>query len=309
VRRLSWQRWKLVAATALTLELATSACSARTGETAQTMPDPALCAVEENGQHAARDLAYDPEGAHNGLATLDVYPLAPPAQCPPTPILMWVHGGGWDSGDKTNQLADKQRLAAEHGWMLVSVNYRLVPHVRYPVPNDDVARAVAWIVAHAAQFGADPGWLAIMGHSAGGGIATAVNTDERHPNAAGRSLSDVDCAVSLDTDGYDVAAKGDESAVYEAMFGADPTQWPDQSPINHVAPDKDIPDFFIVTRGQQQRIDTAKRFAEALRAANVPVRVIEAPGLSHAGVNEAVGSPGERTITPSLVEFLTSCFT
>jgi len=281
-----------VAAAAATLLLAAAACS--------SPPDaPPSCAAAD----AVLDVAYDPGGGHDGLTTLDIYPLT----CDATSVLVWVHGGGWQVGDKANRLDDKRRLAVEQGWTLVSVNYRLVPEVRYPVPNEDTANAVAWVVDHAVRYGADPSRVAVMGHSAGAGIVAAITTDERYLAASGHALSDVDCAVALDTEGYDVAARGEESAVYEAMFGSDPSQWADQSPITHVSAGKGIPDYLIVTRGTTARVETAQRFARALQDASVPTTVIVARGLSHEDVNEAVGQPGDTVVTPPLVAFLSSC--
>lgn len=271
--------------------------------------------AQEPGPCGAREaagpvtgVAYDPGGAHGGLTALDVYPLSARDGCPPAPVLVWVHGGAWQVGDKANKLDDKRRLAAERGWTLVSVNYRLVPEVHYPVPNEDVAAAVAWVVEHAGDYGADPARVALMGHSAGGGIVAAVTTDERYLAAHGLALSAVDCAVSLDTEGYDVAARADDVAIYEAMFGDDPALWPQMSPIIHVAAGKDIPDYLIVTRGRPARIEVAQRFADALRAAQVPTTVVVATGLSHADVNDAVGHAGDTVVTPPLVDFLDACY-
>jgi acetyl esterase/lipase len=234
---------------------------------------------------------YATTDADPKLTSLDVYEAVRPEGCGAAPILFWVHGGGWQQGDKANQLSDKKRLAAEQGWTLVSLNYRLTPAVQYPVPNQDVADGIGWFLAHAAQFNADPSRTAVMCHSAGGGIVAAVSTDERYLANAGRSLDDLDCLVSLDTEGYDVTKKGDDGGIYDAMFGTDPAAWPDQSPVNHVRAGAGIPDAFIVTRGSAARLANAHAFADALTTAGVPTTIIEAQSLDHNGVNDAVGAP------------------
>jgi acetyl esterase/lipase len=290
-------RWAIMA---VSVAVAAGGCTGR--------PEPVATAAPCGSREAAPpvEVAY---GDHGTLTALDVYPLAPRAGCPPSPVLVWVHGGGWQAGDKGNRMADKRRLAAEQGWVLVSVNYRLVPQVRYPVPNEDVAAAVAWVTEHAGEHGGDPARVALMGHSAGGGIVAAVTTDERYLAAHGLTLSAVDCAVALDTEGYDVAARAEDVAAYAAMFGTDPALWPDMSPITHVAAGKGIPSYFIVTRGRPTRIATSQRFADALEGAGVPTTVLVATGLSHADVNEAVGRAGDTIVTPPLTGFLTTCFT
>ena len=85
----------------------------------------------------ATDIAYaSTPGVDPSLLSLDVYP--PPDACTgdPAPVVVWVHGGGWSTGDKDN-LANKQQWAADHGWVLVSVNYRLSPS---PYSDDPAAR-------------------------------------------------------------------------------------------------------------------------------------------------------------------------
>lgn len=253
------------------------------------------------------DVRYATTTSDPNLTSLDVYALDRPADCPPSPILFWIHGGGWSIGDKTYQVDDKIQLALEQGWTFVSINYRLTPEVMYPAPNQDAADGIAWMLDHAAEFNADPTRVAITGHSAGGGIVAAIGTDERYLENAGHELSDIDCAVALDSEGYDITINGGSGDIYNDMFGTDPAAWPDQSPINHIAAGKGIPDFFIVTRGQPQRIGYAHDFADALTAADVPVTIIEVD-LTHKGVNVAIGAPGDTLITPKLVPFLNGCF-
>lgn len=259
------------------------------------------------GQTPHLDLRYATTSSDPNLTSLDVYELDRPAGCAPSPIVFWIHGGGWRTGDKTYQVDDKIQLALEQGWTFVSVNYRLTPDVMYPVPNQDAADGIAWVLDHAAEFNADPTRVAIMGHSAGGGIVAAIGTDERYLENAGHELSDIDCVVALDSEGYDISINGGSGDIYNDMFGTDPAAWPDQSPINHISAGKGIPDFFIVTRGQPQRIGYAHDFADALTAADVPVTIF-AVDLTHKGVNVAIGAPDDTLITPKLVPFLNTCF-
>ena len=253
------------------------------------------------------DQAYAVTGSDPNQTSVDVYGPALPDGCPAVPILFSVHGGGWQIGDKAHQIAGKRRLAREQGWVLVSVNYRLVPEVTYPVPNQDVADAIGWVLDHAGDYGADPERVAIMGHSAGAGIVAAVSTDERYLERARYDLATVDCTVALDTEGYDVRDRGGDGGIYDAMFGTDPAAWPDASPITHVAAGKGVPDHFIVTRGDPTRVVFATDYADALAAAGVPVELIDVD-LTHAGVNAAIGDPADTQIMPRLLPFLDVCY-
>jgi len=128
-----------------------------------------------------------------------------------------------------------------------------------------------------------------------------VTTDERYLQNAGSDLSPVNCAISLDTEGYDISDRGGDGGVYDAMFGIDLALRPDTSPIFHIEAEKGIRDLFIVTRGGRTRVAFAQDFADTLRAADVPTPLIDVP-LSHAG------DPVDTLVTPPLVAFLERCF-
>lgn len=89
------------------------------------------------------------------------------------PTVVWVHGGGWVSGDKRDVSA-YARILASHGWTVVSVGYSIAPEHTYPVPVRQVAAAVRHVVAHAAELHVDSGRTALAGDSAGSQIAAQV---------------------------------------------------------------------------------------------------------------------------------------
>ena len=250
-------------------------------------------------------------GVVPNLLSLDVYPS--PHGCP-APVVVWVHGGGWQVGDKRNQLGDKLRMFGAAGYTVVSVNYRLTDPtapspVRFPMHDDDVAAAVAWVHDQVDRFGGDPARLALVGHSAGAQIVAGLGTDERYLAAHGLGLDAVRCVVALDTEGYDVASvAATGNPIYRAAFGDDPSVWLDASPQSHVAPGKDIPSFLVAERGTARRRLAATRFAGALRDAGVSVTEVDAGTLSHADVNAALGRPGDTVITPPVSTFLDDCF-
>ena len=249
-------------------------------------------------------------GVDPGLLSLDVYP---PTHGCPAPVVVWVHGGGWRAGDKSNQMADKVRLWRDAGYTVVSANYRLTdpartPTVRYPMHDEDVAAAVAWVHGHIADFGGHPDRIALLGHSAGAQIVAGVGIDERFLGAHGLGLDAVRCVGALDTEGYDVTAMASTgNPVYRAAFGDDPATWVDASPIVHVEPGKDIPGFLVVERGTPRRRRAVEAFATRLRGAGVATTLMDVGSLSHAEVNAAIGRPGDAVMTPPLAAFLAEC--
>ena len=82
------------------------------------------------------------------------------------PVVFWIHGGGWQGGDKTD-VQIKPRVFAERGFVFVSTNYRRLPQVEMEVLIRDVAKALGWVHRNIAQHGGDPGRIFVMGHSAG----------------------------------------------------------------------------------------------------------------------------------------------
>ncbi len=115
------------------------------------------------------DIAYVPDGTPEH--TLDVY--LPGSGPGPFPVVIWVHGGGWRMGDKSaigsadEQMSLLTQRLLDNGYAVAAPNYRLVPTAKFPEPMQDVAAAVRYLRANAAQFQLDPAEFALMGDSAG----------------------------------------------------------------------------------------------------------------------------------------------
>ncbi|PIV28694.1 MAG: hypothetical protein COS37_00375, partial [Anaerolineae bacterium CG03_land_8_20_14_0_80_58_20] len=188
------------------------------------------------------NLRYSDEPAARAEAlSLDVYP----ATGADLPVVIFVHGGGWFRGDKSNVDAKPAGFNAR-GFVFVSVNYRLIPEVDVTRQMQDVARAVAWVKQNIRQYGGDLSRMFLMGHSAGGHLVSLLGTDESYLRAEGLSLADIRGVVSLDTQAYDIyklmsnlPPAGGE--VYREAFGDDPEFWKAMSPQRHVKADKNIP--------------------------------------------------------------------
>jgi arylformamidase len=275
---------------------------------------------EATGYEAVRDVRYAASpGTAASLQSLDLYLPELPDGCGPVPVVVWVHGGGFRRGDKTNQVADKVRLFTGGGWAFASVDYRLVGDPRsgpaggvYPAAEQDVASAIAFLVAHAGDHGLDAGQVMLLGHSAGAFLVALVATDGGFLAGAGPGLDlgSVACVALLDGT-YDiptmVAAGGPQADMYRAAFGEDPAVWERASPTRNVAAGAGIPPFHLVTRGSEGRVAQTRAFAARLSAAGVPATASEARGLTHADVDAAVGRPGDTAVTPELMSFFRSC--
>ena len=88
--------------------------------------------------------------------------------------LLWLHGGGFISGSVDAEDIVVRQLAAELGCVVVSVNYRLAPETPHPGPVEDSYAALSWLYTNAAELGVDRERLALVGSSAGGGLAATL---------------------------------------------------------------------------------------------------------------------------------------
>ena len=260
----------------------------------------ALALVSEaRAQDVKRDIPYGDQERQ----VLDVY--SPPG-AKGRPVVFWIHGGGWQVGDKSDvQL--KPKAFVERGFVFVSTNYRLLPAVDMATIVRDVARSIHWVHDHIAEYGGDPNRLLVMGHSAGAQLAALICTDDRYLKAEGLPLSIVKGCVPVDGDTYDVPAiietaetrrraHGQPQAKYghREKFGDDPAKHRDLSAVTHVTGGKGIPPFLILHVAEHPDTSAqAQRLAAALKDAGIPVNVFGARETYHSKINADLGLPDD----------------
>lgn len=235
------------------------------------------------------DLAY---GADT-LQRIDVY--FPPSTKEISPIICMVHGGAWKFGDKrmAGVIENKIQRWVTKGFAFVSVNNRLLPGANPLQQAEDVARALAYVQQHAAEFHGDPARVILMGHSAGAHLVTLVTT---HPDLAARQGAKSWLGtVSLDSAAYDVDRIMEERhfKLYDEAFGKDPVFWQKVSPYHLLT--KPVPPILVVCSSRRgDSMSQARQFAA--RAAKVGSRVtVHDEDLSHKEINQTLGLPGAYT--------------
>jgi acetyl esterase/lipase len=97
------------------------------------------------------------------------------------PVLVSIHGGAWVMGDKRQQGIPLMHELVQRGWVCVAVNYRLSPRATWPAHIVDCKRAVAWVRQHIAEYGGDPGFIAVTGGSAGGHLSSLLALTPNEP--------------------------------------------------------------------------------------------------------------------------------
>lgn len=247
------------------------------------------------------DIAYGPAPRQR----LDVYqplPSTPPARGA-RPLVVFFFGGTWSSGDRASYRFIGEALAAR-GAVVVVPDYGLSPAFTYPVFVRDSALAVKWALDNAAQWGADPRQVYVMGHSSGGYNAAMVALDARWLAEVGASPKQLAGWIGL-AGPYDFLPIGDPQA--QAAFN-----WPDtprdSQPLAHVGPD--APRTLLLAASKDNLVNPERntgRMAAALRAAGVPVQVQRFDNLSHVTLIGAFARPVQwlgGPVLPPVVGFL-----
>src|SRR2546421_10182829 len=248
-----------------------------------------------------RGLAY--ANTKNERQTLDVY--APSAPGKNLPVVVWIHGGGWQGGDKS-EVHKKPQAFVDKGFVFVSTNYRLLPSVDMGTIVRDVAKSIRWVHDHIAEYGGDPKRLFIMGHSAGAQLAALICTDDRYLKAERLSLAIIKGCVPVDGDTYDVPLQvATAEARYKSLkqpppkmgyadkFGT-PQQQRDLSAVRHIARNKLIPPFLILhVADDTDTTAQAHRLWSELREAGIEAKMFGAAGTDHVKLDRDLGVPGD----------------
>ena len=245
---------------------------------------------------------------------LDIY--APP-NARGLPVVFWIHGGGWQTGDKTS-VQQKPQAFVDKGFVFVSTNYRLLPQFDMGTIIHDIAKSLRWVHENIATHGGDPRRVFVMGHSAGAQLAALLCTDDRLLKAEGVPFTILKGCVPVDGDTYDVPAivatgetrrrlhgQPEPKAGHRVKFGTE-EQHRDYSAVTHVARGKNIPPFLLlhITENPDTTAQ-AQRLAAVLKNAGVPVKVLPVRDTTHNLINANLGVPGDAA-TKELFAFVDS---
>jgi acetyl esterase/lipase len=259
-------------------------------------------------QEVKRDIPYVAAGHERQV--LDIYS---PADAKRLPVVFWIHGGGWQTGDKSS-VQSKPKFFVDQGFVFVSTNYRLLPEVDMGTIIRDIAKSIHWVHDHIAEYGGDPDRLLVMGHSAGAQLGALVSIDDRYLKAEGLSLDIVKGCVPVDGDTFDVPAIIETAETrrrvhglpqakfgHREKFGGTPEKHRDFSAVTHVAQDKGIPPFLIVhVADHPDTTAQAQRLASVLKEAEIPVTLYGGRETNHGKINADLGlsgDPGTKALT------------
>jgi acetyl esterase/lipase len=240
------------------------------------------------GVKALRDVAYVKDGHER--QKLDLY--LPEKADGALPVIVWIHGGGWQAGSKDRCPAVRY---VPRGYAVASVNYRLSSHATFPAQIEDCKAAIRWLRANAKEHKLDADNIGVWGASAGGHLVALLGTACDCKELEGKlgnndQSSKVKCVCNwfgpADFRPLIEMSTGAEGPVTKLLGG--PVKDHKEkatlaSPVTHVTKD-DAP--FLIMHGDQDKlvpISQSQSLADALRKAGVEVTFQTLPGAAHGG--------------------------
>ena len=151
---------------------------------------------------AELDIPY--AGTDNPRQRLDLYVPKIPKADKPLPVVVFIHGGGWQAGDKRGGFGTVRPLVMTGEYAGVSVGYRLTGEAIWPAQIHDCKAAIRWLRANASKYNLDPVQIAVTGNSAGGHLVAMLGTSGDVPELEGtlgeylKESSRVACVVDQD---------------------------------------------------------------------------------------------------------------
>lgn len=175
------------------------------------------------------------------------------------PIIIFIHGGGWRSGDKSFQHPLAIKIASQ-GYLCAAVEYRLSPEATYPAAVLDIKDAIKWLKEIAGDYGGDSSKVALLGCSSGGHLAALCgvtsNIKKLNPvDSISKFTSEVQAVIDIDgiLDFTDPAESGKDTSNYFPSVGKlwlgetykeNPVLWVEASPLTYIS--KDSPPFLFL---------------------------------------------------------------
>src|SRR5690349_5972510 len=225
----------------------------------------------------------------------------------PWPALVYVHGGSWMHGDKSEAMMFAGNMTSQ-GYLVVSINYRLYPPARFPAMIEDVKCAIRSLRAHAREYNLDPNRIGAFGVSAGGHLVSLLGTSDPSDGwDVGEYLDQssrvqVVIAMAPVTDLSRNFPNADIEAMKRVGFGEDNVA--EASPITHVT--SDDPPFLLIhgDRDELVHYEQSQLMYDRLRQMNVPAQLVIVKNARHSFTAPEGTTPSLLEINQIILEFL-----
>ncbi|MEH7309021.1 alpha/beta hydrolase [Neobacillus drentensis] len=208
----------------------------------------------------------------------------------PFPLFVYYHGGGWVIGDLETADPSCRMIANRTGRVVVSVDYRLAPEYRFPIPVEDSYAALKWVSENAAALNGNASNLVVGGDSAGGNLSAVVSLiakEQNGPDIAAQVLIYPVTALGYDTKSYEEFQQGyglDRDLM--KWFGNYYINSEEETKNKYIAPLlaedlSNLPPAYVLTAENDVLRDEGLAYAERLKQAGVMAESIIEQGLVH----------------------------
>lgn len=228
----------------------------------------------------SKDIVYlqSGKGANETEQQLNIF--APHKHNTPKDVLIFIHGGNWNSGKKS-QYSIIGSNWAKKDVVYVIIDYPLSPAADYKEMAIASAKSVKWIKENISQYGGNPERIFISGHSAGGHLAALISIDDQYFQDLGIKNPIIGTilidAAGLDMYGYLMEEKLAKDHTYFKTFSADPKIWKEATPFYHLH--KNMPPMLIYRGGKTYPsiLTSNEKFVKELEkyAPQTPYRILE----------------------------------
>lgn len=279
--------------------------------------------------HVDEDIPYaEARDWPDHLNTLDVY-YRTRSTNKDKPLIVFIHGGGWNQGDKSFIGNRRNRVVPEHytrlGYVFAAVNFRLANSSASPKATvadmaADIGAAVAWLRQHAGRYGANTDRVLLWGYSSGAHLATLLAMDDQYLGRYDLGRSVLAGVVAMDVPHYDVplaisVLEDKQSSPYDAkrlqwlyrLFGEHPREQERFSPAAHLETARDDIAFLLLSaghnRGRHESFSQTMtaQFQRQLQAAGIAARHFHCPTRGH---TDLIRGSTDGQLSKIIAEFL-----
>lgn len=279
--------------------------------------------VEVDSIYIFRDIPYDLLiDADSNYFKFDVY--LPKNLDTLAPIIYFIHGGSWNSGDKRFDLQNV-RVLLDSGFIFVSTNYRLSPkppelnnpnRIKYPLHIKDVAQSFAFMVKFMKFVMGDTSRIAVIGHSAGGNLALSLALMPQFLATYNLQTNIIKAVVNLDGAGLNIrdfikSINGGYKKDFLNAFGDDIEIQEEASPTLNFAKDRLLPNTLLVYENKPTRSRFSIELADSLTAYYNRVALMPINDYTHNEIlSKFADNSDENSIeyTRQIINFIRSSF-
>lgn len=227
---------------------------------------------------------------------LDLY--LPAQKTKNAPVHIFIHGGGWNIGDKKTVKAKEAKVYTDKGIIVVAPNYRLSPDVQHPAHVQDIAAAISWVHKNISKYGGNPKNMVLSGHSAGAHLVALLGTDAKYLAHHKLPLNMFKAIIPIDTASFDLSLPEKKRLVKrwkKRAFGTNIKNLKNASPLHQNIKQELSPFTITVTSKRPDAIASSQALAKKINQSGGNAKLIIIKDLSHKQMKQTLFTHNSET--------------